>query len=88
LNTTTKVRRPQSNDFVERLHRMLLDKHFRIKGRDTWYESVDAMQTDLDAYFLLYGAAHQGRGMQGRTPNQAFLEGIVQGKETETEEAG
>jgi transposase InsO family protein len=30
---TTKVRRPQSNGFVERLHRTLLDEHFRIKGR-------------------------------------------------------
>lgn len=86
---TTKVRRPQSNGFVERLHRTLLDEHFRIKGRDTWYESVDAMQTDLDAYFHHYNTerTHQGRGMQGRTPNQVFLDGIVKGKETETEEA-
>lgn len=30
---TTKVRRPQSNGFVERLHRTLLDEHFRIQGR-------------------------------------------------------
>ncbi|HHJ4429591.1 TPA: IS481-like element ISAs19 family transposase, partial [Klebsiella pneumoniae] len=34
---TTKVRRPQSNGFIERLHRTLLDEHFRIKGRTTWY---------------------------------------------------
>lgn len=32
---TTKVRRPQSNGFIERLHRTLLDEHFRIKGRTT-----------------------------------------------------
>ncbi len=41
---TTKVRRPQSNGFIERLHRTLLDEHFSIKGRTTWYESVG--QTD------------------------------------------
>src|SRR5690606_41568292 len=35
---TTKVRRPQSNGFVERLHKTLLDEHFRIKGREKWYE--------------------------------------------------
>ncbi|MBC6488026.1 hypothetical protein A9Z50_02365 [Aeromonas hydrophila] len=32
---TTKVRRPQSNGFIERRHRTLLDEHFRIKGRTT-----------------------------------------------------
>lgn len=86
---TTKVRRPQSNGFVERLHRTLLDEHFRIRGREKWYESVDEMQADLDVYLLHYNTerAHQGRGMKGRTPNQAFLGGIVKGKEPETEEA-
>ena len=32
---TTKIRKPQSNGFIERLHRTLLDEHFRIKGRTT-----------------------------------------------------
>jgi transposase InsO family protein len=32
---TTKVRRPRSNGFIERLHRTLLDEHFRIKGWTT-----------------------------------------------------
>ncbi|BCR05802.1 hypothetical protein DESUT3_28710 [Desulfuromonas versatilis] len=32
---TTKVRRPQINGFEERLHRTLLDEHFRIMGRTT-----------------------------------------------------
>lgn len=75
---TTKVRRPQSNGFVERLHRTLLDEHFRIKGREKWYESVGEMQKDLDAYLHHYNheRTHQGRGMEGRTPYQAFLDGI------------
>jgi hypothetical protein len=50
----TKVRRPQSNGFIDRLHRTLLDEHFRIKGRTTWYESVGQMQTDLDSYLEHY----------------------------------
>jgi transposase InsO family protein len=36
---TTRVRRPQSNGFVERLHRTLLDEHFRVMGRKKWYET-------------------------------------------------
>jgi transposase InsO family protein len=81
---TTKVRRPQSNGFVERLHRTLLDEHFRVKGRTTWYESVDAMQTDLDAYLVEYNTQrpHQGRGMDGRIPLAAFKAGIPKRKKT------
>ena len=67
---TTKVRRPQSNGFVERMHRTLLDEHFRVAGRTTFYESVDQMQNDLDVYLNYYNTqrAHQGRNMDGRTP--------------------
>lgn len=74
----TKVRRPQSNGFVERLHRTLLDEHFRIKGRQKFYESVAEMQVDLDAYFVRYNTKrpHQGRGMNGTTPLQAFKKGL------------
>ncbi|CAB3913739.1 IS481 family transposase ISAs19 [Achromobacter insuavis] len=38
---TIRVRRPQSHGFVERLHRTLLDEHFRIADRTTWYESIE-----------------------------------------------
>ena len=67
---TTQVRRSQSNGFIERLHRTLLDEHFRIKGRTTWYETVEQMQTDLESYFDHYNTkrAHQGRMMAGQTP--------------------
>ena len=57
---TTKVRRPQSNGFIERLHRTLLHEHFRIKGRTTWYESVEQMQTDLDSYLEHYTTTPSG----------------------------
>lgn len=84
---TTKVRRPQSNGFVERLHRTLLDEHFRIKGREKWYESVEEMQNDLDGYFKYYNQerTHQGRGMEGRTPFKAFWDGLIKHDETEAE---
>lgn len=75
---TTKVRRPQSNGYVERFHRTALEEHFRIKGREKWYESVDEMQSDLDAYLEKYNTkrTHQGRNMNGRTPYQAFIDGM------------
>ena len=75
---TTPIRRPQSNGIVERLHRTLLDEHFRIQGRIKFYESLDEMQNDLDSYLHLYNheRAHQGRNMNGRTPHQAFVEGL------------
>jgi transposase InsO family protein len=77
---TTRVRRPQSNGFVERLHRTLLDEHFRIKGRQKWYESIEEMQKDLEEYLAVYNnkRPHQGRGMNGRTPLKAFMDGLHQ----------
>jgi transposase InsO family protein len=74
----TAVRRPQSNGIVERLHKTLLDEHFRIKGRIKFYEGVEEMQVDLDDYLKTYNQerAHQGRNMNGRTPYQAFVEGL------------
>lgn len=82
----TQVRRPQSNGIVERLHKTLLDEHFRIKGRIKFYESLEEMQVDLDDYLKTYNQdrAHQGRNMNGRTPYQAFLDGLPH-RETEAE---
>jgi transposase InsO family protein len=40
--------------FEQRLHRSLLDEHFRVKGRSKWYETVDEMQADLDEYLIHY----------------------------------
>jgi hypothetical protein len=55
-----------------------LDEHFRIQGRIKFYESLEEMQSDLDLYMHKYNyeRPHQGRNMNGRTPHQAFVEGI------------
>jgi len=75
---TTQVRRPQSNGFVERMHRTLLDEHFRIMGRTKFYESINEMQIDLDEFLAFYNTKrpHQGRNMNGRTPIEVFDSGI------------
>jgi transposase InsO family protein len=72
------VRRPQSNGFIERFHRTLLDEHLRVKGRTTWYETLEEMQKDLDAYLEIYNTKrpHRGRKMEGRTPYQVFKAGL------------
>lgn len=75
---TTRVKRPQSNGIVERFHRTLLDEHFRVEGRKTWFDTIEEMQTVLDEYLAGYNQRrpHQGRGMKGRTPARAFRDGL------------
>jgi transposase InsO family protein len=75
---TTRVKRPQSNGIIERFHRTLLDEHFRVEGRRTWFETIEEMQGVLDDYLVIYNTRrpHQGRGMNGRAPAQAFIEGL------------
>jgi transposase InsO family protein len=73
---TTRVKRPQSNGIAERLHRTLLDEHFRVEGRKTWFETIEEMQAVLDDYLVIYNTkrTHQGRGMNGRSPASAFVQ--------------
>lgn len=78
---TTKVASPQTNGFIERFHRTILNEHFRVMGRKKFYEGVDEMQNDLDEYLLYYNTKrpHQGRNMNGMTPEQAFNKGLIKG---------
>ena len=75
---TTKVRSPRTNGFVERMNRTLLDEHFRIKGREKWYEGIEEIQADLDEFLNFYNLkrSHQGYRLKGRTPAQALREAL------------
>ncbi len=42
--------RPQTNGFVERFNRTVLDEFFREALRRKLYESVEAFQRDLDEW--------------------------------------
>ena len=66
----TRVSRPQSNGFVERFNRTVLDEFFRVAFRTRLYESVQALQADLDAWLLRYNTErpHQGYRNRGRRP--------------------
>src|SRR5262249_39661918 len=39
---------------VERWNRTLLDEHFRVEGRRTWFETLEEMQIVLDQYLVEY----------------------------------
>jgi transposase InsO family protein len=66
----TQVAHPQTNGFVERFNRTVLDEFFRLAFRRTFYESVEALQTDLDAWLIYYNTKrpHQGYRNLGRRP--------------------
>lgn len=66
----TKVRHPFPNGFVERFHRTALDEVFRTVFRTTFYESVDALQTDFDAWLEHYNTErpHLGYRNHGKRP--------------------
>ena len=54
----------------ERLHGTLLDEHFRVLGRTKFYESIQEMQTDLDAYLVTYKTAPSGPRHERQDPRQ------------------
>jgi len=66
----TQVRRPQTNGFVERFNRTVLDEFFRIAFRKKLYESVEALQVDLDVWLVHYNTErpHHGYRNRGRRP--------------------
>jgi Integrase core domain len=55
---------------VERFHRTVLDEFFRQVFRETFYESVAALQVDLDKWLVHYNTErpHQGYRNMGRRP--------------------
>lgn len=66
----TRVKTPKTNGFVERFNGTVLDEFFRVKMRETFYESVETLQTDLDIWLVHYNTErpHLGYRNQGRRP--------------------
>ncbi len=61
---TTRVRHPWTDGFVERVPCTALDGFFRVAFRTIFYESVEALQIDLDAWLV-----HDNAGRPaGRAP--------------------
>lgn len=75
-HSRTKVRHPQTNGICERLHRTMQDEFYAITFRKKLYDTLDALQEDLDAWLLHYNQQrpHSGRYYFGKTPMQTFIE--------------
>ncbi len=79
-HTRTKVRHPQTNGAVERLHQTIQNEFYEVAFRKKLYRTLDEIQADLDAFMNYYNTerTHQGRYCQGRTPFQTFNDGLEQ----------
>lgn len=76
----TKVRTPKTNGFVERFNGTVLEEFFRLKMRETFYDSVEAMQQDLDAWLVHYNTErpHLGYRNMGRRPIETVMSFVSQ----------
>lgn len=66
----TKIRTPRTNGFIERFNRTVLDEFFRVTFRENFYESVEALQADLDTWLHHYNneRPHLGYRNLGKRP--------------------
>ena len=66
----TKVRRPRTNGFVERFNKTVLEEFFSTTFREKFYESVEALQEDLDQWLKHYNTErpHRGYRNMGKRP--------------------
>ncbi len=72
----TRARSPKTNGLVERFQRTVLDEFFRVQPRTTFYESLEALQEDLDRW-LTYDnreRPHQGYRNRGKRPYDTVQE--------------
>lgn len=74
----TKVKSPQTNGFIERFNKTVLDEFFRIAFRENFYESVEALQEDLDRWLVHYNTErpHRGYRNRGKRPLDTVLESV------------
>ena len=72
----TRVVPPQTNGFVERFHRTVLEEFFRPVFHTGFYERVAALQSDLDAWLVECNTQrpHQGYRNRGRRPWEVIQE--------------
>lgn len=48
----TKAKSPQTNGFMKRFNKTVLDEFFQITFRENFYESMDALQIDLNQWLI------------------------------------
>jgi transposase InsO family protein len=82
-HTRTKTKSPQTNGICERFNKTLLNEFYRVAFRKTFYQSLAALQADLDAFIETYNTSrpHQGRWCYGKTPMQTFQDALPLARE-------
>lgn len=77
----TRVRTPRTNGFVERFNGTVLEEFFRPAMHQKLFESVEALQADLDAWLHHYNheRPHLGYRNQGRRPWETVEQFVRQG---------
>ncbi len=78
VHSLTKVRCPETNGYVERFHRTLLDEFFLIAIRKNLYSCLSQLQDDLDRFMVEYNfkRTHQGIKLGGVAPIKKFVSGM------------
>jgi len=78
VHSLTKVRSPETNGYVERFHRTILEEFFLLALRKKVYVNLAQLQFDLDKFMIEYNfrRTHQGYKLKGTTPIRKFMEGI------------
>ncbi len=76
-HTRTKARHPQTNGICERFHKTILQEFYQPALRRKIYNSLEALQEDLDVWLDYYNneRTHQGKKCCGRTPLATLLDG-------------
>lgn len=76
-HTKTKAMSPQTNGICERFHKTILNEFYQITFRKKLYDSIEALQKDLDEWISYYNndRTHQGKMCLGRTPIETLLDG-------------
>jgi len=71
-----RVGMPQTNGFVERFNRTVLEEFFCVAFRKKWYHSLEELQKDLDTYLWHYNfqRPHQGYRLKGKRPIEILLD--------------
>jgi len=82
-HSKTQVRHPQSNGICERLHRTMQEEFYAVTFRKKLYETLDALQQDLDHWLNYYNneRPHSGRYCYGKTPMETFNESLILAKQ-------
>ena len=78
-HSKTQVRHPQTNGICERLHRTMQEEFYAVAFRKKLYDSLAALQHDLDEWMDYYNnqRSHSGKYCFGKTPMETFNESIT-----------